>query len=135
MERARKLLAYEGTLGGTDDCGVTRVASAARVYDKLRAHLAPLVGDAGVELLFVRSAKLTKGEFAWIAKVSILEGSAALREYLERDDPAVATESAAALFGNFFALITTFIGARLTTQVLQKAWPTLDEMPAGETRK
>ena len=132
LERASELLAQEGAAGSADG----RVGTAAgRVYDKLHAHLAPLVGDVGVEMLFVRSAKLAQGEFAWLAKVSDLEGSTKLRECLHAHDPAVATESAAALFGNFFALITTFIGERLTTQVLRRAWLTFDESAPTETRK
>ncbi len=109
--------------------------AAARLYDKLHAHLAPLVGDAGAQLLFVRSAKLTNGEFAWIATASILDGSAALRERLQTQDPPVRTEAVAVLFGNFLTLVTTFIGERLTAQVLLRAWPTIDEMPRGETSK
>ena len=130
IARARQLLAHEAVAGSAD-----AMPAAGRVYDKLHAHLAPLVGDAGVELLLVRSAKLAQGEFAWLAEVSILEGSTKLRECLRSQDPAVATESAAALFGTFFTLITTFIGERLTTQVLRRAWPTIDETAPRETRK
>ena len=132
MERARRLLAHEGAAGSVDKHVTT---AAGRVYDQLQAHLAPLVGDAGVQLLFVRSAKLTQGEFAFLAEVPIFEGSTKLRECLQAQDPAVGTESAAALFGTFFALITTFIGERLTTQVLRRAWPTIEETAAEETKK
>jgi hypothetical protein len=45
----------------------------------------------------------------------------------------VAGDSAAALFGTFFTLMTTFIGERLTTQVLRSAWPTIEEMASTET--
>jgi hypothetical protein len=116
------LLAHEGAAGTAD-----ATTAAGRVYDKLHAHMAPLVGVAGVQLLFVRSAKLTQGEFAWLSEVSILEGSTKLRERLQAQDPAVAPESAANLFGTFFALVTTFIGERLTTQIVRRAWPTLEE--------
>jgi hypothetical protein len=54
---------------------------------------------------------------------------------LQAQDPAVATESAAALFGTFFALITAFIGERLTTQILRRAWPTIEETAPRETEK
>ena len=131
MEMARRLLAHEGTSGSADGRATTATA---RVYDKLHAHMAPLVGDDGVQLLFVRSAKLAQGEFAGLAEVSILEGSPKLREILQAQDPAVATESAAALFGTFFALMTAFIGERLTTQVLRRAWPTIEEMAPRETK-
>jgi hypothetical protein len=131
VERARRLLAHEGAAASADDCAT----AALRLYDKLHAHLAPLVGAAGVQLLFVRSAKLAQGEFARLAGVAILEGSTKLRECLQAQDPAVATESAAALFGTFFALIATFIGEPLTTQVLRGAWPTIEETAPKEIRK
>ena len=131
MERARRLLAHEGAAGSADERATT---AAGRVYDKLHAHMAPLVGAAGVQLLFQRSAKLAQGEFACLDEVSILEGSTKLRECLQAQDPAVATESAAALFGTFFALLTTFIGERLTTQVLRSAWPTIEEAAPRETK-
>jgi hypothetical protein len=131
VERARRLLAHEGAAGSADDCAT----AAGRLYDKLHAHLAPLVGAAGVQLLFVRSAKLAQGEFARLAGVAILEGSTKLRECLQAQDPAVATESAAALFGTFFALIATFIGEPLTTQVLRGAWPMIEETAPKEIRK
>jgi len=91
------------------------------------------VGDEGVKMLFVRSAKLAQGEFADLADVAIFERAAKLRERLQRQDPAVGTESAEALFGTFFALITSFIGDRLTTRVLRNAWPTIEETASRET--
>jgi hypothetical protein len=93
------------------------------------------VGDVGVQLLFVRSAKLAQGDFAWLSDVSILEGSTKLRERLHAEEPAVSTESAEALFGTFFMLITAFIGERLTTQVLRSAWPTIEATAPREKKE
>jgi hypothetical protein len=126
------LLAHEGATGGAAARAKT---AAGRVYDKVHVHLAPLVGIAGVHLLFARSARLAQGEFARFAEVSSDEGSTKLRECLHAQDPAVATESAVALFGNVFTLITTFIGERLTAQVLRSAWPTFDETEPKEKNK
>jgi hypothetical protein len=131
MERARRLLAHEGAAGSADGGATT---AAGRVYDKLQAHLAPLVGAAGVQSLLVRSAKLAQG-FTGLAEVSTFEGSTKVRERLEAQDSAVTTESAASLFATFFALLTTFIGERLTTQVLRSAWPTIEDTPPTETTK
>src|SRR6185436_10271208 len=103
-------------------------AAVGRVYDKLHAHLAPLVGTIGVQSLFVRSAKLTPDEFAALADVSILEGSTKLREHWQTQGSAVDAEAAALLFGTFLSLLTTFIGERLVTQVLRSAWPMIDEI-------
>ena len=127
-----RLLAEEGAAGGSaDECAT----AAGRVYDKLHAQLAPLVGPAGVRALFVRSAKLTKSEFPFL-EVAALESSTTLRECLRAQEPAVAVRAAAVLFGTFFALITTFVGERLTTQVLRGAWPMIEETaPPRETKK
>ncbi len=130
IERARRLLAHEGAAGSAERAST----AAGRVYDKLYAHLAPLVGSAGVQLLFMRSAKLVQGEFASFAQVSGFEDSTKLRERLETRTPALATESVAALFGAFFTLITTFVGERLTMQVLRGAWPTFDETAPEKTK-
>ena len=78
---AEHLVAHEGAAAGPAD-----TAPAARVFDKLCVHLAPLLGDAGVQLLFVRSAKLVGGEFASLAEISVFERSARLRALLEADD-------------------------------------------------
>lgn len=132
LERARRLLAHEGA---ADSAGEPATTAASRVYDKLHAHMAPLVGSIGVQLLFLRSAKLAKGDFECFAEVSSLEGSTKLRERLQAKDPAVTMESAAMLFATFFALLTTFIGERLTNQVLRSAWPTLEGAAPGETNE
>jgi hypothetical protein len=128
VESARRLLAHEGAAGSADGDATT---AAGRVYDKLQAHLAPLVGASGVQSLLVRSAKLAQGDFTGLAEVSLFEGSTKLRERLYAHDSTI--ESAAALFATFLALLTTFIGERLTTQVLRSAWPMIEETPPTET--
>ena len=112
VERATWLLANEGDSGNSSEkCA----AAAGRVYDKLDAHLAPLLGRAGVQALFARSAKLAHDGLASLAELCRprLEGSTKLRACLQSLEPAVATETAAVLFGTFLELITTFIGERL----------------------
>ncbi len=133
IERARRLLAHEGAAGSARQHSAGESAAAGRVYDKLHAQLAPLVGAAGVHLLFMRSAKLAQGELAWLAEIPTVEGPTKLRECLHAQEPALATESAAALFGTFFTLLTTFIGERLTNRVLRDAWPTIEGAAPQET--
>jgi len=125
------LLALEGAASGADDSVAT---AAGRVYDKLHAHLAPLVGTFGVQSLFVRSAKLTPDEFAALAEVSVLEGSTKLRAHWQARGSAVDAESAAGLFATFLSLLTTFIGERLVNQVLRSAWPTIEETVPREKK-
>lgn len=128
MARARRLLAHEGAVGGADAC-----VAAGRVFDKLRAQLAPLVGSAGVHALLVRSVKLTCGEFSFL-DVAVVDDATKLRACLQTQEPAIAAASAALLFGTFFTLITTFIGERLTTQVLRRSWPTIEETTPRESK-
>src|SRR6185295_6594537 len=121
IARAKRLLASEGASVGD---GAECAAAAGRVYDKLDAFLAPLLGRAGVQALFARSAKLSRGGLASPAEpAAALEDSTKLSAWLQSLDPAGATETAAVLFGTFLDLITTFIGERLTVQVLRHAWP------------
>lgn len=133
---AKRVLEAEGNSGAdTEAC----VVAASRVYDKLAAHLIPLLGLAGVETLFRRSAKLASAEHAALAEVAAAEGptelSTRFRACAQSLDPTAATEAAAVLFGTFLELIITFIGDRLTDQALRGAWPATEETASRETRK
>ena len=121
--RARQLLASEGDGSSSEACA----AAAGRVYDKLDAQLTPLLGPAGVHALFMRSAKLAQSELAPLGEVSAsLESSTKLRGWLAPFEATRAIETAVVLFGTFLDLITTFIGERLTVQVLRRAWPGIE---------
>ncbi|HVZ85646.1 MAG TPA: hypothetical protein VHG72_01665 [Polyangia bacterium] len=129
-ERAKRLLAAEGDSGSNaDECA----AAAWRVYEKLNARLTPLLGSAGVQALFARSAKLAQAEFSSLADVAAPEGLTTLGTSLQTLDPAVATEAAATLFAIFIDLIVTFIGERLAVLVLRSAWPEIEwSAPKGD---
>ncbi len=131
MARAQRLLAAEGGSGGGAEAFA---AAAGRVYDKLDAQLSPLLSAAGFQALLVRSAKLRQGEFRCLTDVGVVESSTNLCACLLALDPVAAAETAEALFGTFFALITTFIGERLTTQALRRAWPKIEESAPAETK-
>lgn len=128
IQRARLLLAHEGADGSPAECAV----AAGRVYDKLDTHLSPLLGSAGTRALLARSAKLSQSRFSFL-EAAVVESSTKLRECLQAQEAAVATESAAAVFGTFLALLTIFIGERLTNQALRRAWPTIEEMAKTTT--
>lgn len=131
FDAAKRLLASEGCNGG----GAEEYADAAgRVYAKLHLLLDPLVGTAGVQALLRRSAKLSQEEFACLGDSAVVESAAKLRDaLLAQESNAAAT--AAAFFGAFLALMTTFIGERLTAEVLRRAWPTIEESAPKETEK
>jgi hypothetical protein len=123
LKKAKQLLASEGApWSSSEECA----AAAWRIYEKLNARLSPLLGLAGVQALFGRSAKLAQAEFPSLAEVATPEGLTRLGSCLQALDPTVAAEAAATLFGIFLDLMTTFIGERLTVLVLRSAWPAID---------
>ena len=132
VEKAKRLLTSEGApWSSSEECA----AAAWRVYEKLNARLAPLLGLAGVQALFVRSAKLAQAEFPTLAEIASPEGLTRLGPCLQALAPTIAAEAAATLFGTFLELMTTFIGERLTILVLRSAWPEIEETAPRETRE
>jgi len=130
--RARRLLTHEGASAQrTEECA----AAAARVYEKLNAQLAPLLGAAGVQALFVRSANLARAQFPNLASGATLESAAKLRASLEPLEPGMAMATAEALFGTFFTLIAKFVGERLTLQALRGSWPSLEDPVPTENKR
>ncbi len=125
---SRRLLVHEEAAGSAH----AWATAAGRVHDKLHAHLDPILGMAGVQALLVRSARVAHGEFVCL-EVAALGDSTKLRECLQAQAPGVAEGAAVALFAGFFALITAFIGERLTSQVLRRAWPAFSETEPEET--
>jgi hypothetical protein len=102
-------------------------AAARRAYDDLVRVSAPLIGQVGVDALTGRALHLAQRTYPWLAHArepqqwtgpfdQIVFG-------LERQDPAVATEAAALVFGTLTGLLVTFIGEPLTAGLLRQAWP------------
>ena len=122
--------------------GAAAVAAAAqRAYDHLAHVSAPLIGQAGVDALTARALHLAQRQYPQLVHTrdgipSCAEGTpetppperteAPFTQFvfcLERQDPAVATEAAGAVFATFTGLLVLFIGERLTSRLLRKAWP------------
>jgi hypothetical protein len=102
-------------------------AAAHRAYEDLARVSAPLIGQVGVEALTGRALHLTQREYPWLETTREPEQAegpfAQVIVCLERQDPAVATEAAGAVFATFTGLLVTFIGEPLTAGLLRKAWP------------
>jgi hypothetical protein len=102
-------------------------AAARRAYDDLARVSTPLIGQVGVNALTGRALHLAQREYSWLADEREAEQTrepfARVIVSLERQNPAVATEAAAAVFASFAGLLVTFIGESLTTGLLRKAWP------------
>jgi hypothetical protein len=106
-------------------------AAAHRAYDDLARVSAPLIGQVGVDALTGRALHLAQREYPWL--VHSREGTpppeqaegpfAQVVFCLQRQDPAVATQAAGAVFATLTGLFVTFIGEPLTARLLRKAWP------------
>jgi hypothetical protein len=132
LDAANRLLACEGGPGGSaEECA----EAAGRVYEKLRVQFVALVGSAGFQVLFARSANWTRSQFAPFGDNAAVESSAKLRERLRAQEPGAVAAMAANLFAAFLSLITTFIGEQLTTEMLRRAWPALGQIAPMEAKK
>jgi hypothetical protein len=131
--QARRLLELEGAV--VDD-PATCVPAAGRVHEKLTAQLSPLLGAGGVRALFERSAKLARRDVAGLAGVDVFDRLMQPRARAEIDaaDPAVLARTAEVVIATFLGLIASFIGARLTTQALRSAWPSIDDPASTENQ-
>ena len=102
-------------------------AAALRVYAALAGQLALLIGDGGVRALTARSLHLVQRDFPWLAEAQETNTSqgpfAQLGFSLERQEPAVAAEGAAAALATLGGLLETLIGEALTMRVVRAAWP------------
>jgi hypothetical protein len=123
-ELALKVMAHHtGPAAGAEAIA----AAARRAYDDLARVSAPLIGQGGFEALTDRALHLARQEFPCLVHTPDPEHAAGSFSQvvvcLERQDPAVATEAAAAVFATLTGLLVTFIGEPLTTRLLRKAWP------------
>ena len=112
---------------GADTDAAAVAAAARRGYDDLARVLTPLIGQIGVDTLSTRAVHLAQREYPWLAttrEAEHVEGPFAQVKFsLERQDPALAREAAAAVLAIFTGLLVTFIGEPLTTSLMRKAWP------------
>jgi hypothetical protein len=121
---ALRVLARESGAGAGDE---TLAAAGRRVYDDLARASTPLIGRVGFDALMRRAVHLAQREHAWLVDTRepgpADEPPAGGMLRLEHQDPAVATEGAAAVFAAFGGLLVAFIGEPLTLDLLREAWP------------
>lgn len=122
------------------DAGAEAFAAAAyRAYDDLARVSAQLIGQAGVDALTSRALHLAQQAYPWLVhrrEPEQAEGPfAQVIACLKRQQPAVATEAAGAVFATLAGLLVTFIGESLTTQLLRKAWPDAFSAAGAEEHK
>ena len=107
--------------------GEALAAAARSTYDDLAHVCSPLIGQVGVEALTARALHLAQQEYSWLVDAREPEHAnepfVPVLERLAQQNPAVATEGAAAVFAMLVGLLVTFIGEPLTARVMREAWP------------
>jgi hypothetical protein len=102
-------------------------AAAQSAYADLAREAAPLIGQVGVDALTGRTLYLAQRKYPWLVHTrepDQWKGAFAQIVFcLERQDPAVASEAAGAVFATLTGLLGTLIGEPLTVRLLRKAWP------------
>lgn len=113
---------YLDTRGDPDELALAAVD----LFETLLKTLSPLLGKGGSLALFRRSLKLTEETFPCYSEARSAQEDGILNAVgacLRRQKLDVAREATSTLLLTFVELLATFIGERLTWQLLQEAWP------------
>ena len=119
---AKRLMDFEAL---SNTSSVAQAAAVFPVTDKLRPHLATLMGDGGVRALLSRALVLATEEVSWLDAMQVnadggLEGFEALGSQL---DPSEFVEGRVVLLAQLFGLLVAFVGPSLTSRLTGEIWP------------
>jgi hypothetical protein len=121
---AERIIDYETPGQATAE---TANAANVQVTDRLRPHLATLMGNGGFRALLARALKLAGAEVPWLRAIGVsadgtVEGLAAAHARLT---PAEFREGRIVLLAQLLGLLVAFIGPGLTSRLLGEIWPQL----------
>ena len=129
---AERLIAYETH---RDKSSEAKTPAAFHVADKLRPHLATLMGNDGFRALLSRALALASEDVPWLRAVHVkadgtLEG---LEELHAQLDPADFLEGRVILLTQLLGLLASFIGPGLTSRLVGEIWPqiSLKDLDSG----
>ena len=119
---AKRLIAYETRESRYSEA---KASAAFHVADKLRPHLATLMGNGGFRALLSRALALGNEEVPWLRAVHVkadgtLEGLEALHAQV---DPPEFLEGGVVLLAQLLGLLVAFIGPGLTLRLVGEIWP------------
>ena len=109
------------------------------IAEKLRPHLATLMGDGGFRALLSRALALAKPEVPWLCNVHV--GASGNMEGLEELQTQVAAdeflEGRIILLAQLLGLLVAFIGEKLTLRLVREVWPKvpLNDLDLGDGGK
>jgi hypothetical protein len=121
---AEQIIAYE--TGEIESSG-TYAPVAFPVSDKLRQHMASIMGTTGFRALLARALKLADAEVPLLCAVQVrADGSLEGLDKLEvQADPQELAEGRVVLLAELLGLLVVFIGEILTLRLVREVWPQL----------
>ena len=133
---AGRLIAYE-TRGNKSS--ETKTPAACLVGEKLRPHLAALMGNVGFRALLSRALALANAEVPWLRAVHVnTDGSfQGLDELGAQVGPDEIFEGRVVLLAQLLGLLVAFIGELLTLRLVRDVWPKLplNDLDFGKVEK
>ena len=133
---AGRLIAYETTGNKSSE---TKTPAACLVGEKLRPHLATLMGNVGFRALLSRALALANAEVPWLRAVHVnTDGSfQGLDELGAQVDPDEIFEGCVVLLAQLLGLLVAFIGELLTLRLVRDVWPKLplNDLDFGKVEK
>jgi hypothetical protein len=121
---SRRLIAYEAK---ESKSAGTNPPAVFPVPEKLRPHLATLMGTFGFRSLLSRALALAGAEVSWLRAVQVnADGSLpGLDKLAAPVAPPDLFEGQVVLLAQLLGLLVAFIGENLTLRLLHEAWPNL----------
>jgi hypothetical protein len=121
---AKRLMAYETSGNKSSE---TKTPAVFHVCEKLRPHLATLMGKAGFRALLSRALALANTKVPWLRAVHVksdgsLEGLDELHAQIAPDE---FFEGSVVLQAQLLGLLVAFIGEDLTLRLVREVWPKL----------
>ena len=96
------------------------------LWRKLAPELIPIIGERGFETLYSRSIRLACAQYPWMKQggeeLPDNNDFSQLRQCLQTQDDAQASQASMALFTIFFDTLASLIGEALTKHLLRSAW-------------
>jgi hypothetical protein len=117
----------------SDESSAQVAERAVGAYHTLSRHLARLLGETGVRMMFKRSIVLTTAQFPWLAGVSRSENESELRDRFAQQDPAVIADAFVVILSVFVGLLERLIGEPLVYRLIDEVWPGVFAQPAKDT--
>jgi len=121
---AERLIAYEMPGNGSSE---TKIPGARLAIDKLRPHLAKLMGNTGFSALLSRALALSIADAPWLGAVHVkidgaLDGFEELGPQVDSDE---VFGGCVGLLSHLLGLLVAFIGEELTLRLVREVWPEL----------